>query len=377
MCVDDQPRSMLIFCNIRAGMVDKAGMSKLSHQQALDALHAVGAALLIVDDRGRVLYRNAEAHAVLAEGDGLADLLGCEGDLTASEILDELARLPAAPAAVSLAERSLSTGPAAGRKVRLRLRRLGEADGPALIELRDASAEASLRRRLAASERLASVGELAGKVAHEMNNPLDGILRYLRLAERAAGTGDGDKLNDYLDRARGGLDRLGGIIVQLLDYSRAAGGKVSGAPLRAIVAEGVDAMSPILHSRGVRVDVDLADGDRLAPSNLLQVVCNLVKNAADAMDAGGALTITGRVMDDRAVVTFQDTGPGVAPDVAADIFEPFYSTKSAGQGAGLGLSICRDLLARHGGSIRLAESDGPGARFVVECPCENAAEARA
>src|SRR5262249_4214313 len=104
-------------------------------------------------------------------------------------------------------------------------------------------------------------------------------------------------------------------------------------------------------------------------SSLFQVFCNLVKNAIEAMPGGGRLTIKTRLAGDEMIITFEDTGVGL-PSEAARIFEPFFTTKPPGQGTGLGLAVCKEIVERYGGQIHAEAGEGAGAVFVVRLPQE-------
>ena len=114
-------------------------------------------------------------------------------------------------------------------------------------------------------------------------------------------------------------------------------------------------------------DLDSFTG-RVVSGNLFQVFCNLMKNAADAMDNGGKLVITCRCDEGVATIRFADTGPGVPAELARRIFEPFFSTKPSGKGTGLGLSICRGIVERADGTIDVDGRPGKGAAFTVKMP---------
>lgn len=246
----------------------------------------------------------------------------------------------------------------------------------AVLVAEDISPRASLERRLAVSERLAAVGKLAARVAHELNNPLDGILRYLGLARRLATQApvDSEKLADFLDRARSGLLRMAEIISELLEFSRSAHTEARGGNVNTVLEEAVRTLSDQADRNGVTVAAHFADAQMppVRGSRLFQVFCNLIKNAIDAMPNGGRLTITSSVKDRDVVVRFEDTGCGL-PDGANKVFEPFFTTKHEGKGTGLGLAICKDYIERLHGRITAGNRPEGGAAFVVEIPVDSLA----
>ena len=234
-----------------------------------------------------------------------------------------------------------------------------------LVLVQDVSVRASMERRLSASERLAAIGELSQKVAHELNTPLDGVMRYIGLAERTAGDG----ALRYLNGARGGLVRMTGIIRDLAEQGRI--GEHSGQRdlLSRLLEESLSALQPRCQALGVDVRCELAELSRtIVDGHLYHVFCNVIKNALDAMPDGGSLWVRARGFDDRAIIDFEDSGIGLQTGDPEEIFAPFYTTKPPGEGSGLGLAICRELLGRSGGEIAAAPREGGGTRVTIHVP---------
>ncbi len=237
-----------------------------------------------------------------------------------------------------------------------------------MLVIEDVTAAVSMEKRLAVSERMAAVGKLAARVAHELNNPLDGILRYLNLAIRAVDVGATGRIPDYLKAARGGLLRMAEIIRELAEFSRSAATAFGDADINAVVEEAVKVMSDKAVRNRVSVVCTLRDDmPAAAGTNLFQVFCNLIKNACDAMPDGGTLTITTLLADREAIIRFEDTGVGL-PDEMERIFEPFFTTKPPGTGTGLGLAICKDIIEKYNGKIVPEHRPGGGAVFTVRLP---------
>ncbi len=241
------------------------------------------------------------------------------------------------------------------------------------LVIEDVTAVASMEKRLAVSERMAAVGKLAARVAHELNNPLDGILRYINMAIRAAETGTPEKVPGYLTEARGGLMRMADIIRQLVEFSRSAHTAFGDAGINTIVEEAVKVMSDQAAQNRVSTVCNLNDGvPAIGGTNLFQVFCNLIKNATDAMPNGGTLTVSTGVSDGSVIIRFEDTGVGLPRGVDADqIFEPFFTTKDAGKGTGLGLAICKDIIEKYNGRITAEDRGGGGSIFTVSIPLQN------
>lgn len=231
-----------------------------------------------------------------------------------------------------------------------------------------------LRAALAHGDRLSTVGALTAGVAHEINNPLTTILGYSNLLLE-------DKPDDHDDRA--GLEliadeaaRMQAIVGGLLDYARsegsAPGGPTDVAPLLRRTAA---LLRPTLGERGVQVVVASADALPAAAGSdqaLLQVLVNLVQNAAQASPDGGVITARARRDGDRLRIEVEDQGPGVPPADRERIFEPFHTSKEPGSGTGLGLAVCKHLVGEMRGRIEVGDGEGGrGARFTVVLPtCE-------
>ncbi len=218
--------------------------------------------------------------------------------------------------------------------------------------------------------RMAALGRLAARVAHELNNPLDGILRYVNLALRVNQSSGGDgRINEYLDKARGGLLRMAQITTGLLEFSRASHAPPEQATINRIIEDAIASMAGRATEAGVIVERRfLADDLPVARgSNIFQVFCNLIKNALDAMPEGGTLTAATRIEAGDVVISFEDTGIGL-PEEADRIFEPFFTTKAPGRGTGLGLAVCREIIERYGGTITAHRRQPAGTAFVVRIP---------
>jgi len=272
-----------------------------------------------------------------------------------------------------------------GRELRLQRYEYGEAAGKCIVDVRgwpmrddegaissgllvieDVTEEVELERKLLRAERLVLLGKLASRVAHELNNPLDGIMRYLNLAIVRLRK-DPARAEHYLEESKRGLIRMANIITELLVFSRNQYAQDQLKALDSVIFDSVAMFEQRANTHGVGIEVDIPPQMPMAPSREIdEVFCNLIKNAIDVMPDGGQLCIEGRLDDGTAVITISDTGPGVPEELREKIFEPFVTTKDEG-GTGLGLAICRDILARFGGSIRL-DTVPAGASFTVTIP---------
>ncbi|MHC4462474.1 MAG: two-component system sensor histidine kinase NtrB [Planctomycetota bacterium] len=240
--------------------------------------------------------------------------------------------------------------------------------GTVIIE--DITEKVNIQRQLANAERLAAVGKLASKVAHELNNPMDGILRYINLAIRIIEQENLEKPKEYLTQCRQGLMRMVQIVSELLEFSRSTYASLEYVKIEQIIEDAVKTMDMRTGASNVRVLRNYAPGlPQIGNGNLFQVFCNLIKNALDSMPDGGELSISTRLAaDDTAVVEFRDTGTGFAAENADAIFEPFFTTKDEGKGTGLGLAICKDIVERYHGRITAENTPQGGSIFTVYLP---------
>lgn len=240
-----------------------------------------------------------------------------------------------------------------------------------IVVLQDVTEKYNMHRKLSQSERFAAIGKVAGKVAHELNNPLDGIIRYINLALRSIEARQEEKTVEYLHQSRQGLLRMTNIVKELLEFSRSNYLSSVSAPVSKMIDDAVKTIGSC--AENVRINVakkcPAAAADTI-DANLFQVYCNLIKNAVDAMDSEGTLDIEIDSEQGFSIVSFSDTGPGFDEVIAEEIFKPFFTTKQLGSGTGLGLAICRDIVEKNNGSITAENIEG-GCRFTVRMPLVN------
>jgi two-component system NtrC family sensor kinase len=230
--------------------------------------------------------------------------------------------------------------------------------------------------QLMQSEKIASLGRLSAGVAHEINNPLAGILIYAELLERQLQNASFDQ--EYLTEIISQTLRCQQIVTRLLEFSRQSLGQKTHFDVNEIILRCIDLIShqAIFHNIEIKTGLDPKLPEILGdPGQLQQVFTNLLLNAADAMQGHGQITVATRPepFQDGIIVTFTDTGCGIAPDIQNKIFEPFFTTKAPGKGTGLGLSIVYSVIQRHSGTIELDSTPG-GTTFTIRLPLETPPE---
>jgi C4-dicarboxylate-specific signal transduction histidine kinase len=240
------------------------------------------------------------------------------------------------------------------------------------IIIEDITERVNIENQLAKTERLAAVGKLASRVAHELNNPMDGILRYLNLALRILQQEKLEKPISYLQQCRKGLMRMVQIISELLEFSRGSYAAFEYMQVDKIIEDALRTMESKITSADIQVLRHYNAGHpQIRSGNLFQVFCNLIKNAVDEMPSGGQLSVTTRLIEPNIlVIEFRDTGPGFPPENTEAIFEPFFTTKERDKGTGLGLAISKDIVEKYNGRITARNHPEGGSVFTVQLPLE-------
>jgi len=237
---------------------------------------------------------------------------------------------------------------------------------------RDVSEERRLREQLIHSERLSAVGQLVAGVAHELNNPLQGVMGHIELL---IGMEDRPEARHELEEIRAAGTRAAKIVRNLLTFARHSAVERSVADLNEIVRSTIMLRASDLRAHDVTVEEDYSNDLPLIIVNreeIQQIVLNLILNAEHAVratDRPGTIRLRTRPADDAESVIFEiaDEGPGIPAGVASRIFEPFFTTKQMGEGTGLGLSVSLGIAEAHGGSLALLPAER-GARFALTLP---------
>ena len=230
---------------------------------------------------------------------------------------------------------------------------------------------ASLERSLETHERLAMIGKLAAGVAHELNNPLDGVMRYVSLA--ADGLPKDSPQVPYLLEARRGLRRMADIVRDLLQFSRNANLDATTEDAERLAKDAVAQAINGAKDRVISTAFEFPPVGLPLPRGMFQVFANLAKNAVDAMPRGGTLSVAAQLASGRVLIRVSDTGTGIPEDIREHVFDPFFTTKEVGKGTGLGLPICQRIVERLGGTMTLESEVGHGTTVHVDMPARRPA----
>lgn len=240
--------------------------------------------------------------------------------------------------------------------------------------IRDARAHEVLRAQVIQAEKLASLGQIAAGIVHELNNPLTSILAYSEYLRRKGERNGVDPSDlERLGRIHEAADRILRFSRDLIAYSRPSTEKPSAVSIHEVIERALVFCEHVLDQTGVNVEKCFGE---LVPvlgvtGPLTQVFVNLFTNAAHAMhEHGGCLSITTAMSqnDSHVMVTIQDDGHGIDTEHLPRIFDPFFTTKTDGTGTGLGLSIVRSIVATHGGQVRASARAPRGTIFYVDLP---------
>lgn len=239
--------------------------------------------------------------------------------------------------------------------------------------------------RILQIEKMASLGKLSATVAHELNNPLEGILNYSKLIarrlRREPNPTDGARQSlEELDLIVREVERCGNIVKNLLVFSRKQGGEFGLAQARTIVERAVQLMQHHMEIANVTLELEFLSSDTTLmcdENQIQQALVALIVNAVEAMQGGGMLRLrVERSAGGDLCLHLADTGPGIAEEDIPHLFEPFFTTKKEGQGVGLGLSVVYGIVERHGGTVSVQSEAGKGTVFTLTFPSVTASHPR-
>jgi len=226
-----------------------------------------------------------------------------------------------------------------------------------------------LQDQLRHADRLATIGQLAAVIAHELNEPLGTILGFAQLTKKSSGLSE--QTRQDIERIEMASLHAREVIRKLMMFARQMPSKRTKVNLNSLVEDGLYFLESRCVKEGIELVRVLSPGlpdVTVDPAQLHQVLVNLAVNAIHAMPDGGKLIVQTASSEDYVSLIIEDTGTGMSKEVLKQIFIPFFTTKDVGQGTGLGLPVVHGIVTSHGGSIKVESKPGQGARFEVQLP---------
>jgi PAS domain S-box-containing protein len=312
---------------------------------------------------------------------------------------DQLARLglldlvhPEDAASLERGARALSAGRPTQRAEQRFVRRDGRVvwcqvafshvgPGERLVMIEDVSERRAAEQKIREGERLVAVGTLAAGIAHEINNPVGSILASAQYALMVAEDDDGPaKVEEALRNIVSEARRCGQIVKSVLKFAREETTERWPADLNQVVGQARDHSMELTRRYGARLELELADHlpeIPLNPTEVEQLLANLIRNALQS--GGYGITVTVRTEDqgDHVVLSVADDGPGMPPEVREQVFDPFFTTRESSGGTGLGLSMVHGIVSGHGGKISVHSEPGRGTEVTIQLPVQRAGGAGA
>lgn len=225
----------------------------------------------------------------------------------------------------------------------------------------------NLKKQIVLHEKLATIGKLTGGIAHEFNNPLDGVIRYTNLCLEHVK--DDEVVRGYLLEIKNGLHRMANIVKSLLACSRNASPSMQRTTLNKAVEQALGSLKSEILGKNVIIEKDLGAGiPDILDLGLERVMVNLIHNAIDAVGKNGRIKVRTAGGDQQLIFEISDNGCGIPENMIQEIFEPFYTTKDIDKGCGLGLTIVTEIIKSYDGQINVASTTGEGTVFSVIIP---------
>ncbi len=225
-------------------------------------------------------------------------------------------------------------------------------------------------RQVIQMEKLSALGELMGEIAHQINNPLVGVVNFAQLALKDMD--DNHPLRGEIETIKRAGIECRDIIQRLLSFSRQSSFDKVGADVNSIIEESLGLVERQFSLKKIAIEKRYGKiaAIRLDPVLMRQVFFNIINNAREAMREGGKLIITTSTMNGSVNINISDTGAGISKENLKKIFSPFFTTKSKEGGLGLGLAVVRDIVNRHNGEVKMESEEGSGTTFNIRMPIE-------
>lgn len=224
-----------------------------------------------------------------------------------------------------------------------------------------------LKKQIHIHEKLATIGKLAGGIAHEFNNPLDGVMRYTNLSLEHLR--DDEVVRGYLLEIKHGLNRMANIVRNLLACSRHEQPLQEKIEFNSALDHALAGLHGEISHKKITIEKKISDKlPLLTDWGLERILSNILRNAADAISQNGTIVIEARVKDNFLVFSIHDNGIGIEPDQLEKIFEPFFTTKNIDKGCGLGLTIVEEIVKTYDGKIDVGSEPKNGTMFTVSLP---------
>jgi two-component system sensor kinase FixL len=347
----------------------------------------------VIDSATDALVTINEDHVIVGYNRGAEQMFGYTREEALGQDLKIIIPPPFTESHRGYVQRYLTTREAhvLGRQRRLSARRRDGQEFPLSISfsvaeihgnlyftaiMRDITEYKAMEDRVLQSERLAAVGNTVTHIAHEIKNPLLIIGGFARQLLRNPGFDDHGrrKLSTMAEE----VSHLEEMVAEMRDFVRRPPAQMRQGQINAVIQEALELFQDIFQERNIqvrRVAETPLPPVTFDPKQVHQVLINLFKNAMEAMPRGGEITIASRLKGPKVEISVTDTGEGMSPEVAGNIFQPYFTTKA--KGTGLGLAICQNIMAEHGGCIFAHSSPGRGATFTIQLPLEETAPAAA
>jgi two-component system nitrogen regulation sensor histidine kinase GlnL len=345
--------------------------------------------VVVADAEGKILIWNRAAEEMTgiagpeAVGRGIRSVF-----IENQAVISQLEKTMASGRSYSDYEAEIAVKHGSERPVGIVTSMLTDDDGRSIgliLTIRDQSGVRDLKERMRRSDRLATLGMIAAGIAHEVKNPLVGIRGAAQLMKSELQTAlepsTGKSLTEYLDVILKEADRLNNVLEDILDFTRVKPREMRASNIHSILDRVLLLNEESARKRGIILtrlyDPSLPDVYG-SEDQLIQVFLNIIKNAIEAMQGGGKLTVMTRMSDlfttvqadgrklQLMVVKVSDTGPGIKPEHLQDIFTPFFTTKD--RGVGLGLALSYQIVQEHLGTIRVESNEKEGTTFSVYLP---------